>query len=140
MTTGLVNSWVDVPLVELWHPVQYLGGFGRQPQLRESLEPGSFYLGCGIGFSVLQVEGTDNVLSGSEEICDFTWNLGAGVNYALTDTVDLSFGYRYVGIGKQKIDLCNVAVPDGDVKFDPHVHELRVQIHVEVYSFLNPWR
>lgn len=139
-TTVFVNSWLDIPMVELWRPVQYLGGLGRQPRLRQWLEPGSLYLGYGIGFSALEIEGTDNVLSGSRDIYDFAWNVGAGVNYALTELVDLSVGYRYVGLGDQKIDLFQGVAPDGDVKFEPQIHELRVQIRVEVYDFLSPWR
>ena len=135
-TTLLVNSWLDIPLIELWRPVQYLGGLGRQPRLRRWLEPGSFFLGWGVGLSVLEIDGSDNVaLSGSDDIYDFAWNVGAGVNYALTDKVDLSIGYRYLGLGKQKIDLDDGGgAPGGDVEFDPDVHEFRMQIRVEVYD------
>ncbi len=90
--------------------------------------------------SALEIEGTNNVLSGKEEIYDFAWNVGAGVNYALTEFVELSVGYRYVGLGKREIDLFQRVAPDGDVKFDPQIHELRVQIRVEVFEFLSPWR
>lgn len=141
-TTLLVNQWLDIPLIEMWRPVQYLGGLGRQPRLRQWLEPGSFFLGWGIGLSVLEIDGSDNVaLSGSDDIYDFAWNVGTGVNYALTDKVDLSIGYRYLGLGKQKIDLDGGGAPvGGDVEFDPDVHEFRVQIRVEVYDFRSPWR
>jgi hypothetical protein len=142
VTTVMVNSWLDIPLVQLWRPVQYLGGLGRQPRLRQWLEPGSFFLGTGIGFSMIDLRGSSNIgISGSDDIYDFAWNVGTGVNYALTDRVDLSMGYRYVGLGKQKLDLDEGAGPqDGSVDYEPDIHEFRVQIRVEVYDFLSPWR
>jgi len=140
-TTVFFNNWLDIPLIDAWRPVQYLAGLGRQPRLRQLLEPASFFFGYGVGFSYLDIEGSSNVLSGSDEIYDFAWNVGAGVNFAFSDRVDLSVGYRYVGLGKQKIDLENGGVATGgSVKLDPQVHELRVQVRVEVYDFLSPWR
>ena len=140
-TTSFVNAWLDIPLVEIWRPVQYLGGLGRQLRLRQWLEPGSFFLGSGIGFSYLDINGTSNVLSGNEELFAFAWNVGAGVNYALTDKVDLSVGYRYVGLGEQDVDIELGGVDFGDkLTYDPQIHELRVQIRIQVFEFLNPWR
>lgn len=140
-TTSFVNAWLDIPLIEMWRPVQYLGGLGRQPRLRQWLEPGSFYIGSGIGFSHNEIDGTSNVLNGSDDFFDFAWNVGAGFNYALTDSVDLSAGYRYVGLGNQSVDILNGATDTNrKLKFTPQVHELRVQIRVEVYEFLSPWR
>lgn len=140
-TTVMVNQWLDIPLIELWRPVQYLGGLGRQPRLRQWLEPGSLFFGWGVGFSYLEIEGTSNIVSGSDDIFDFAWNVGAGLNYALTDHVDLSGGYRYVGLGKQEIDMfLTGGGQEGTVDYDPNVHELRVQIRVKVHDFLSPWR
>lgn len=140
-TTLLLNHWVDIPFVELWRPVQYLGGLGRQPRLRQMLEPASLYVGFGIGLGALEIQGSDNVLNGSDKIFDFAWNVGMGVNYALTDIVDLSAGYRFVGIGEQEIDLNNGATPtNGGVTYTPQIHEFRFQVRVEVYDFLSPWR
>jgi len=91
---------------------------------------------------VLEFRGTDNVLNGSDDIYDFAWNVGAGVNYSLTDTVDLSVGYRYVGIGKHEVDPFNgvVAEPNASPEYDTHIHELRFQFRVGVHQFLSPWR
>ncbi len=140
-TTVMVNQWLDIPLIELWRPVQYLGGLGRQPRLRQWLEPASLFFGWGVGFSYLEIEGTSNIVSGSDDIFDFAWNVGAGLNYALTDHVDLSGGYRYVGLGKQKVDMSLTGGgQEGPVEYDPQVHEVRVQIRVKVYDFLSPWR
>ena len=139
-TTVMVNQWLDLPLIELWRPVQYLGGLGRQPRLRQWLEPGSLFFGWGVGFSYLEIEGTNNIVSGSDEIFDFAWNVGVGLNYALTEHVDLSGGYRYVGLGQQEIDIFQGVTPEGSVEYDPNVHEVRAQIRVKVYDFLSPWR
>jgi hypothetical protein len=140
-TTLLWNVWVDIPLGEIYRPVQSIFRLGRQPRVRRWIEPASFYLGVGIGVGFLDVDGTTNVLSAVEEPIDFAWNVGAGFNYALTDRVSLSAGYRYVGLGKQKIDLDGPVQNSGDkVKFDPEVHELRISIRFQIYDFLSPWR
>lgn len=140
-TTSFVNGWIDIPLTEMWRPIQYLGGLGRQPRLRQWLEPGSFFLGSGIGFSYLEIDGTSNVLSGSDKLFAFAWNVGAGFNYALTESVDISTGYRYVGLGEQEVDIKLSGVDTGDqLTYTPQVHEFRVQLRVEVFDFLSPWR
>ena len=141
-TTLMWNVWNDIPMVQVLRPIQYTFGLGRQPRLRQWLEPGSIYYGAGVGLGVLEFRGTDNVLNGSDDIYDFAWNVGAGVNYSLTDTVDLSVGYRYVGIGKHEVDLFNgvVAEPNASLEYDTHIHELRFQFRVGVYQFLSPWR
>jgi opacity protein-like surface antigen len=98
-------------------------------------------LGSGIGFSYLEIDGTSNVLSIEDDTFEFAWNLGAGVNYALTEKVELSVGYRYVGLGEQKIDIfLGAANQNTKLEFTPQVHELRVQIRIEVFEFLNSWR
>jgi hypothetical protein len=146
-TTTLVNTWVDVPLLTTWRPVQYLFGLGRQPRLRRWLEPGSLYLGAGIGFTALEINGTDNIFRGKDDLIDFAWNVGAGVNYALSDRVTISAGYRYVGlganVGSQEVDL--VMVPGGprtsdSLEYDLQVHELRVAIRITLFSFRGVWR
>lgn len=140
-TTLLVNTWLDIPLVEIYRPIQNVLGLGRQPGVRRWIEPASFYLGVGIGVGFLEVDGTSNVFSAIEEPIDFVWNVGFGFGYALTDRLSLSAGYRYIGLGKQTIDLEGPIQNSGDkIDFDPDIHELRLAIRVQVYDFLNPWR
>jgi Outer membrane protein beta-barrel domain len=143
-TTLVANTWTDVPLVTVWRPFQYVFGLGRQPRLRQWLEPGSLYFGGGIGFTALEIDGTDNVLSGEDDIIDFAWNVGAGINYALTDRVTLSTGYRYVGLstdtGTQEVDLEGGVGADDHLEYDLQVHEFRVAIQVKLLSFRGVWR
>lgn len=138
--TTLVNFWLDIPLMSAYKPVQYTLGLGRQPRVRRWLEPASFYVGVGVGVSVLSIDGTTNVLSAKDEPVDFAWNVGVGMNYALTQSVSLSAGYRYVGLGKHKIDLAGGPGSNDEIEFDPEVHELRVAVRIRVFEFLSPWR
>jgi hypothetical protein len=140
-TTFFVNTWLDIPLVAAYRPVQYTFGLGRQPGVRRWLEPASFYVGAGVGFGALDIDGTSNVFSGDDDPIDFAWNVGAGINYALTRTIALSAGYRYVGLGTHEIDLQGgVPGPNDEVEFEPEVHEFRVAIRIRVFEFLSPWR
>jgi hypothetical protein len=140
-TTLLFNTWVDIPLISAYRPVQYTFGLGRQPAIRRWLEPASLYIGGGIGMGVLDIDGTSNVVSGDDDPIDFAWNVGVGVNYALNDQISLSTGYRFVGLGKHTVDLRGgVPGPNDEVEFDPQIHEFRVAIRIRVYEFLSPWR
>lgn len=140
-TTLLFNTWLDIPLVAAWAPIQYTFGLGRQPRVRQWLEPASFYIGAGVGVGFLDIDGTSNVLSGDDQPIDFAWNVGAGINYALTRRVLISAGYRYVGLGKHEIDLTGgVPGPNDELEFDPQVHEFRAGLRIRVFDFLSPWR
>lgn len=57
------------------------------------------YLGGGIGYS--KIKGKMSVLGLSAKMDDntFTWQLGAGASYALTNNISLDAGYRYVDYG-----------------------------------------
>jgi hypothetical protein len=139
--TFFVNAWLDIPLIAAYQPVQYTFGLGRQPRIRRWLEPASLYIGAGVGAGFLEIDGTSNVVSGDDDPIDFAWNVGVGLNYALTDSIGLSAGYRYVGLGKHKIDLTGgIAGPNDEVEFDPEAHEFRVAIRIRVFEFLSPWR
>jgi opacity protein-like surface antigen len=140
--TLMANSWVDFPLTTLYRPVQYTFGLGRQPRVRSWLEPASLYVGAGVGVGFLDMNGTSNVFSGDDKPIDFAWNVGIGLNYALTDSVSLSAGYRYVGLGKQKMDISGSVTPgpNDEFKLDPQVHEFRFAIRIRVFEFKSPWR
>ncbi len=145
-TTLLANAWMDIPLTTMWRPVQYVFGLGRQPRLRQWLEPSSFYLGGGIGFASLEIDGTDNFVRGDDDVIDFAWNVGAGFNYALNDRFTLSAGYRYVGLGPntgiQEVDLRRQGGSNNQdhLEYDLQVHEVRVAIKILIASFRGAWR
>ena len=98
----------------------------------------------------IDARGTSNVISGDDDFLDFAWNAGVGANYSLTDTVDLSMGYRFVCFGESQCmahdvdmeyDLTGGTPTAGDLPLDIDLmaHEFRVQVRVEVWSFVNPW-
>jgi hypothetical protein len=141
--TFFFNGWLDIPLLAAYRPVQFTLGLGRQPRVRRWLEPASFYLGAGVGFAQLDIDGTSNTISGDDKPLDLAWNAGAGFNYALTERVLVSAGYRYIGFGKHKIDLEGPFVPGvtkDEIEFDPEAHEFRMAIRIRVFDFASPWR
>jgi opacity protein-like surface antigen len=101
------------------------------------------YVGTGIGLTAqMEVDGTSNVVSAQDDIVDFAWNVGTGINYQFTDKVKLAVGYRYVGLPKATIDTRGPFAPTGndEVDYDLDVHELRVAVRVLVFEFPSPWR
>ena len=101
-------------MLTAYKPVQYTFSLGRQPAVRRWLEPASCYAGIGIGF---------------------------GVNYAFTDHVGLSRGYRYVSVGERTIDLTGgVPGPYDELDLDLQIHEFRVAVRIRVFEFFGPWR
>lgn len=142
-TTVLFNQWVDVPLVSIAKPFQYLFGLGRQPRLRRWLEPASLYVGAGIGLTALMdIDGTSNVVGAHDDVVDFAWNVGTGLNVAMSDRVTLSAGYRYVGLPNPSVSTQGPFAPGAGNKidYDLQVHELRIAIRVRVFEFASPWR
>ena len=142
-TTVMFNSWVDMPLISLYKPVQYLFGLGRQPNVRRWIKPMSLYVGTGIGLTAqMEIDGTSNVISAQDDVLDFAWNVGTGINYQFTDNMKLAVGYRYLGLGEPEIDARGQFTPTGNdtVKYDLDVHEVRVAVRIQVFEFPSPWR
>ena len=105
----------------------------------------SLYFGAGVGFHKTDFDGTTNVFNAEDDVLEFAWNAGTGLNYAVTDRVSLSAGYRYVGLGEQSIDFdagssAAPINPGDDVDFDLDIHEFRFQVRVRVFEFMSPWR
>lgn len=138
-TTFFWNSTLDVPMLSIYKPVQYMFGMGRQPRIRRWLEPASFYVLTGVGIGLTEVDGTSNVINVGDDVLDFAWNAGAGLNYALTERVTIGAGYRYVGLGEQSIDARASGI-SGDADFEPNIHELRVDLRLLFFDFRGPWR
>jgi len=122
----MANLWVDIPVYE---PLEW--AFGRVPLL----EPLSFYMGGGLGMASTKAETTNGVSRGSERVYNFAYQAGAGLGYALTDYVSLSFGYRYVNLGSDDLELQTGPNPAGELSLDLAVHEFATTIRVNFYSF-----
>lgn len=72
------------------------------------------YLGAGLGLGIIKTkfkssghDATDPSDSwssdtGSKNVTNFAWNLGAGLGYDFTDNWTLDLGYRFVGLGSVK--------------------------------------
>jgi len=138
------NAWLDLPMLTAWRPWQYVFGLGRQPLVRQYLEPASFYFGSGVGFTDLEIRGTDNVFRGDDSTIDFAWTAGGGINYRVTDRVKLSAGYRYLSLGtntdSQSIRLTGGPGTNDKLDYDFQVHEFRFGVQVRLWSFPGVWR
>ena len=58
------------------------------------------YVGGGLGVAKLKAKASDGEDSISKSSNEFAWQLGAGMNYAITDNWSLDAGYRYNDYGK----------------------------------------
>lgn len=58
------------------------------------------YLGAGIGVAKLKAKWSGNGDNFSKSSMNISWQIGAGVSYAMTDNVSIDTGYRYVDNGK----------------------------------------
>ena len=76
------------------------------------------YVGAGIGYSHLKAKIHDVDFSESKSDNNFTWQIGAGVSYAMTDNIALDAGYRYTDAGDVKF-----YTEDGVNKFEAQSHE-----------------
>lgn len=142
-TTVMFNQWVDMPLVSLYQPIQYLFDLGRQPSVRRWLEPASLYVGAGIGVAAqMDIDGTSNVIGAHDDVVDFAWNVGTGINMKMTERVTLSAGYRYVGFIDPTVDTEGpfAAGANDEIDYTLDVHELRIGVRVRVFEFASPWR
>lgn len=128
----LHNMWLDMPVHA---PLSW--AFGRLPLL----EPMTFYLGGGVGVAHTDVSSSDNDLKGGDSGFGFTWQVGAGFGYRLTDRVTVGLGYRYVSLGSFDYALqLNPATPDtfGRFKVDLAAHELNSGLRVNFYAVPSP--
>jgi hypothetical protein len=127
----LQNVWLDIPV---------RGGFewafGRIP----ILEPVTTYLGAGIGLAATEISTTNNVFKGSDEVYDFSWQVGAGFGYRLTDRVSIALGYRYTDLGSFGFALKNppATEPVGNFAMDLSTHELNFGLRVRFLAVPSP--
>ena len=96
--------------------------------------PFSPYVGFGIGVAVVDVDSNKsaNVLIVNDSSAEFAWNVMVGGTLAISDIVDLSLGYRYVGITYPKLDATLVEVGTGTIKAEIEAHEIVLGIR---YNF-----
>ena len=96
------------------------------------------YIGAGLGMAHLKNKLTVSASSGSvslalsdkEEENHFAWNLGLGMNYALTDNVSLDLGYRYTNYGRiQKARHQSMAAYNSNIGTLGAIGKVKVESH-----------
>jgi len=127
--TILHNWWFDVPLHA---PLSW--AFGRIP----ILEPMSLHLGAGVGLGMTELDTTSVAFNGSDDALHFTWQVGGGFDYQLTDRVSVGMGYRFVDLGSFDYPLRLGITPVGTFKADLSSHELHTGLRVNFYSVPSP--
>ena len=119
----MANMRLDVPLRA---PLTAL--FGRMPML----EPLTLYGGGGIGAGWNKIRTNGPVDLGSERSWELAWQAQAGLGYAVTDTVHLSLGWRYLDLGKIEVDsTCGGA--DCSFRADVTAQEVMSSVRFEFY-------
>lgn len=61
------------------------------------------YVGIGAGIAKLNVRIHEDGFTEKYTPSNFAWQIGAGVSYAATDSIDVDLGYRYVDTGAAHI-------------------------------------
>lgn len=126
----LNNFWLDLPVHD---PISRF--FGRIPLL----EPMSFYLGGGVGFSYTELSTSNNALSGGDDSYHLTWQVGSGFGYRLTEYVSVNFGYRYVDMGDFDYPMVNPPADTvGRFSMDLSAHEFTSGLRVNFFSVKSP--
>ena len=74
------------------------------------------FVGAGVGISHIKGKyntvDTDGAHSESHKKVNLAWQIGAGISYALTGTINLDFAYRYTHFGKAKLQSYSGCDPD----------------------------
>lgn len=87
----------------------------------------SVYATGGVGYSYNKADSFKGVYKGKGR-SNFAWNVGAGVEYALTPCVTLDLGYRFSDLGKAKAE--NTA---SGAKLEENVKYSDVKIGMQYY-------
>jgi hypothetical protein len=120
----MTNFRLDVPIQAPLHVF-----FGRLP----FLEPVTLYGGGGVGASLNELEASDSVVGkDSDQGFTFAYQFKGGIGYALTDTVHLSFGYRYYDLGELEVGFSNGG-STAQVSTEVVAHEVTSGITVHFY-------
>ena len=101
----------------------------------EPVDFGKFtpYIGAGVGSAWLKGSTNDTVVRGSRSETNFAWQGEAGIQYELTERIDLKLGYRYIDMGTLDIDLVTPGLASaGNFNADITSHEVLFGVR---YSF-----
>ena len=85
----------------------------------------SVYGTGGIGYAYNKTDSYRGAFKG-EGKHNFAWNVGAGIQYALTDCMALDLGYRFADLGNARVkDLAT----GGKIKQDVKYNDIKVGMH-----------
>lgn len=122
-TSFMGNVRLDVPIQT---PLNAL--FGRLPML----EPVTLFGGGGVGVAWNEVAASDTVNRGTDDTFELAYQVTAGLGYALSDQVHLSFGWRYFDPGEVKVDVSQG--PNlGSFTADFAAHEVTTSVRFHFY-------
>lgn len=100
-------------LVNLYYDFNQFGGF----------KP---FIGAGLGIAQVEfdrhgvtLDGLGDVVALDDEDTGFAYQLSAGANIAVSDSVDIEIGYRYLGITEVELEAVDGTASDVDV--DNHI-------------------
>jgi opacity protein-like surface antigen len=84
------------------------------------------YIGVGVGSTWFKGYTNDTLVGGSSSQTNFSWQGETGVQYGLTDRITLKLGYRYIDMGKLKINLSHIGTgaSAGSLKGDLTANEV----------------
>jgi opacity protein-like surface antigen len=84
------------------------------------------YVGVGVGSTWMKGYTNDMVVQGRRSQMNFAWQGETGIQYGLTDRITLKLGYRYIDMGKLKINLSHIGTgaSAGSLKGDLTASEL----------------
>ena len=83
-----------------------------------------FFGGLGLGQARTHVSTNDTVVQGSGSSTKFAWQAELGVAYPLTPALQINGGYRYVDLGRTKVNLNLAGAPVGDFSADLKSNEV----------------
>ena len=99
------------------------------------------YIQAGIGWAhnstkSAHITGLTTVIDGAQHD-DVAWQVGAGLNYALTDHWKIDFSYRYINMGEARASkhFTSGSVPNGrltqELRHDLHAHEVMLGLQYQ---------
>ena len=89
------------------------------------------YVSAGAGLAKLnfRVKSEDMVMKANPS--NFAWQVGAGVSYAATDSIDVDLGYRYMDYGDFEEEYRVPGVLYEKFDYEPHAHEFLLGVRYE---------
>jgi len=88
----------------------------------------TLFTGAGLGVSFVDIKTDDTVVTGNSSDTNLAWQVEVGVEYPLSSHISVYSSYKYVDLGKAKIDLSTNFLPSpaGSFEADLTANELGI--------------